>query len=72
MTPQETALLKMVGRRQGTGDPAVPIMPIAPRIQNLIDQGYIKTSPLYEAVLGRPTGDVGLSLTDKGRAELEK
>ncbi len=71
LTEQETKLLLDIKRRQGTGDPATPIQPISPRLQTLIDRGYLRTTRLVIPVLGCYSDEVGLAVTEAGAIVLE-
>ncbi len=45
---------------------------IRPRVQNLIDRGYCKTSKERLGPLGVYTGDVFITLTEAGRSFFDK
>lgn len=65
---EEIEFLAIVRRREGTGDPVQPLLPVRPRIQSLIDRGWLRTCKLIG--LGVWEEDRGLVTTDRAREYL--
>jgi hypothetical protein len=63
LTDRELGLLMRIRDAQ-PGYPVIPIMPIRPALQSLIDRGYIRTVELM-CIMGK-TGELGLKLTEAG------
>lgn len=70
LSDEELQFLHMVRSRQGTGDPVMPKEPIGPRLQALIDRGYMRLTVLLDGVFRQPTGERGLALTEAGNTVL--
>jgi hypothetical protein len=71
MTANEIQFLELVRRRQTTGDPVSPLMPVRPGIQSLIDRGYLKLTRLVIPALNCYSDDHGLKVTEAGEAALQ-
>jgi hypothetical protein len=70
LTRGEVEFLLTVRDRQGTGDPAVPYLPLHPAVRGLVDRGYLRLTNLRAGPLLLKIEDKGLAVTEAGEVAL--